>query len=371
VTTPVLALTSSHTTATIYSFQTTGDGFRSWALCTVNDATGELLITSDWGNWSHRWNTDHLGAPTLTAFIGDRDRGAVDYLAGKLQGRRGGQRFSAEKTAAAFRRMLCERRLEVGRDEIERPGSHRGYWLDRGVARDIWETLGEIAEDCSGSADLFLDRVFQIDGFTDHVDDTPYESLETEQTSEDRALRETILPALIAACAETHRTRTASEPPAPASDADVAALEALVDDDTECRLTGRRVRALLARLRRAEHDLAALQRDAEDGARIRTALEEQARDLEARLTEVERERDGARAGLGEATVALARYLPQPWRADERALVERLRCAAAGKPPREPHCAACLTPRAPADSGTPCTRCGNGVIVLGEDGGPQP
>src|SRR4051812_21467530 len=119
---PKLVLTSAKAASITYSFVTEGDpgDFRSWALCTVNDQTGELIITSDWGNWLHRWHAspEALGAPTLTAFIGDRTE--VDYLARKLQGgSRGGERFSAERTAGALRRMLCERRLRDGREQLE------------------------------------------------------------------------------------------------------------------------------------------------------------------------------------------------------------------------------------------------------------
>ena len=63
-----------------------------WAICTVNDRTGELVVQSDWGNWAHRWNTDHIGRPSLTHFIAERDPyhdHAGDYLAAKLLGRSG------------------------------------------------------------------------------------------------------------------------------------------------------------------------------------------------------------------------------------------------------------------------------------------
>jgi len=50
-----------------YSF--TFNEFSGWAIFTVNDATGEFIITSDWGNYSHRWNTSALGVPTLTEFL--------------------------------------------------------------------------------------------------------------------------------------------------------------------------------------------------------------------------------------------------------------------------------------------------------------
>lgn len=199
-----LALVATHT-ATAYRFQTTDPGLMSWAICTVNDATGELLITSDWGNWSYRWDASPraLGAPSLTAFLGDRSPGNVDYLARKLQGSRG-HRFSAEKTVAAWRLALCERRLEVG---------HRvGHPLTRALAREIWDALGDAADECGGSFDLFLSRVYEIDGFAEYVDEHPSESFETEQTPEDRTLREVILPALIAAC-KAATTAAAEEPP--------------------------------------------------------------------------------------------------------------------------------------------------------------
>lgn len=241
-----LSLVSTQT-ATTYSFRAAPGTF-GWACCTVNDATGELLITSDWGNWSHRWDPrpSCLGAPTLTAFIGTR--GDVDYLARKLQGggNRAGRRWSAEETARALRHQLCDRRLEDGRERIEgrldpddMPGgeplrhlvgryddyglpiySHRmpaeyrngrpwkidgsSYepllYLTRDIARRLWDEIGELADEVSGSSDLFFERIQDIEGFRDYVTEEPWEYSATEQTTEDKALREIVLPALIEAC---------------------------------------------------------------------------------------------------------------------------------------------------------------------------
>lgn len=196
-----LTLVSTHVAATTYHFQTDDPGWKSWALCTVNDTTGELLITSDWGNWTFRWNVQHLGLPTLTEFIAERE--AVDYLACKLQGRHGGQRFSPEKTVATFRRALCEQRLQL---RWTRRGAE-GPALTRHKAREIWNALDDLIEDSGNSADLFLVGLSEIDGFDLHVNDRAFESLEYEQTAEDRALRDLILPALVKACAETTRAR--------------------------------------------------------------------------------------------------------------------------------------------------------------------
>jgi hypothetical protein len=238
-----LALISVRAVATTYSFQTTKEGFRSWALCTVNDRTGELLITSDWGSWSHRWDArpDSLGAPSLTAFIGDR--GDVDYLARKLQREgRAGRVFSAPTTARALRERLCERRLEDGRCQLENrldpedmPGarcytedglpiySHRHVsrwmgseqgrlpYLTREEARRLWEEVGDLADELGKgeqAAALFYERLPSIEGFSDYVTEEPWEYGQTEQTPEDRALRDIILPALIAACRDQAAKRS-------------------------------------------------------------------------------------------------------------------------------------------------------------------
>jgi len=202
-----LSLAASHA-ATTYVFRSLR-GAPGWAHCTVNDVTGELLITSAWGNWSHRWNPSpqSLGAETLTAFVGSR--GDVDYLARKLQSEgRAGCRWSPQGTARELRRMLCQTRLVDGRKsvrprgEARRPGPDGDPlpYLTCAAAREIWDAIGEVADEVSGSSDLFFDRLRWIDGFSEYVTDDPWEHNQTEQTAGDRALREDVLPALIAAC---------------------------------------------------------------------------------------------------------------------------------------------------------------------------
>lgn len=240
--TPTLVLTSTTAAAVTYSFVTEGEEFKSWALCTVNDQTGELLITSNWGSWSHRWpaSPEALGAPTLTAFIGIR--GDVDYLARKLQGGgRCGERLSEEKTAEALRRLLCQRRLAHGREQLEqrlepgdlvdgKPLPHlRGHYTETGLplfshqkmdslmwphttrkdrlpyltaetARVLWDEIGDTVGECSPNRDLLLDRLMRLSGFLEYVTEEPWDYVMTEQTPEDRALRGIVLPALIKAC---------------------------------------------------------------------------------------------------------------------------------------------------------------------------
>jgi hypothetical protein len=243
---PTLLLVSTQTAVT-YAFRATGGDF-GWASCTINDATGELLITSDWGNWSHRWDPrpSCLGAPSLTVFIGTRSDG--DYLARKLQRDRGsGQRWSPVATATALRRQLCRQRLEDGRDQLQnrletddertmRPGFYddeglplfsyrhvdaptwydphrreRLPYLTRDAARQLWAAIGCTANDIRNNADLFYERVLQIDSFADYVTEEPWEYGETEQTLEDRILRESVLPALITACRDRAHNPSASE----------------------------------------------------------------------------------------------------------------------------------------------------------------
>ena len=242
---PELALRSEMTAATTYSFVTKGDGFRSWALCTVNDVSGELVITSDWGSWAYRWHASPktLGAVNLTAFLGDR--GSVDYIARKLC--RDSHRFSPEGTARELCKLLVARRLKDGREQLEgrleeddRPwdrycdshdenglpllsyegdaswkngspyGNNRLPYLTKTKARSIWDDIHDLAGelgDGPGTEHVFWERLQHLDGFYDYVTTEPYEYVCTEQTLEDRILRETILPALIEACAATTRQR--------------------------------------------------------------------------------------------------------------------------------------------------------------------
>jgi hypothetical protein len=75
----------------------------------------------------------------------------------------------------------------------------RVRYLDRDTARRIWDEIGDLADEAD-SPDLLYAQVLQLDGFTDYVTDEPWHHSETAQTPEDRALRDLVLPALIAAC---------------------------------------------------------------------------------------------------------------------------------------------------------------------------
>ncbi len=206
--TPKLKLVSVSSAVT-YRFEPEGREF-GWALCTVNDATGELSIQSDWGNWSHRWNTNpsHLGAPTLTHFIADRE--AWDYLAAKLLGRRNCHEWDPAATVREFRKRLVESRLERGRSYARVPQCLRspsylepihpaGRILSRETAREMWDLLGDLEHACDSRE--FLDRFMADDDLCFWVSERPFDELQ-ERTSRDyEILAKSILPALISACA--------------------------------------------------------------------------------------------------------------------------------------------------------------------------
>lgn len=145
-----------------------------WALCTINETTGELTVCSDWGNWTYLWG--HSGMPQssysflqregLLEFIGDRSDGGCDYLAMKLtsdgrsNGRDDAKRFDAHKTCLKFKEMLRERRREVKRD-----------------------------------ASLWCERLMQLDNWT-WITNEPWEHTVYEPTTAFYVLRDGILPAL-------------------------------------------------------------------------------------------------------------------------------------------------------------------------------
>lgn len=121
-----------------------------WAIFTINDSSGEFSIQSDWGNWSHRWNVNHLGVDKniknpLTHFIADR--GDAGYLAKKLYNGREMKRFSPENTEHEWRKMVLQSRRE-------------GY-LKKEAAREIWDDIGQL--DFSDAHSL-NNSIYHLDG---------------------------------------------------------------------------------------------------------------------------------------------------------------------------------------------------------------
>ncbi len=133
-----------------------------WIVAHVSDATGVLSIASDWGNWSHRWDTRHLGFPTLTEFI--LKRPDVHYLANKLIGYGRDRQVSIAKTRQSFRETVCSNR--------------RAKLLSRVKAEELWAEVG-------------LWEGGDLPG------DFTCEDLVYEDTSEFMNLKEIVLPALL------------------------------------------------------------------------------------------------------------------------------------------------------------------------------
>lgn len=185
---------TGRSTATAYHFRSPPGAtawFGGWAICTVNDITGELLIQSDWTEaCGHRWNTSHLGCPTLTHFLA-RDRGEhFGYFVGKLLPAERRERFSPEATVKEMRRRVAERRKAGG--------------IDRETARDIWDALGEI-DGCEDRSDFFYS--LGETGYGDHFSDSFEDSREVP-TRDAIALETIILPALAEACRREIERRT-------------------------------------------------------------------------------------------------------------------------------------------------------------------
>lgn len=250
------ALTNVTSSAVTFHFRP--ENGHGWALATVNDATYELNIQSDWGNWGYRWPAGGMarvggtadehgrvvgGRPcTLTEFLADRDHGHCDYLADKLTSREEREQFDSYESVAALRSKLCEMRLEQGRQLIEyysdcdpderedvgtdtpkRHGAMDRYavrpkhsyrdeeWLlTKTCARGLFDALGEL--EGADNHDSFLTKYFEIDGYS-IICDEPWhaEVLVYRPSPHYYQLLYGILPALVRAC----RERVAAAAPAP------------------------------------------------------------------------------------------------------------------------------------------------------------
>jgi len=210
---PKLQHVGTFTGARTYHFRS-AQALGGWALCTVNDQTGELLIVSDWGNWSHLWNPKHLGSPSLTHFIADRQ--GYDYLANKLM-RRSAWVLDADATVKKWRGRLVEARLREGRLHARTPTSLRDTrylhplgdrkMLTANLAREIWDNLGSLLDD-ERDESIFIEHTMRIDGIG-WVSEEPWEETEHRYSHEYRVLVDFILPALSKACGETTRVQAA------------------------------------------------------------------------------------------------------------------------------------------------------------------
>lgn len=206
-------------TAVTFHFRPIEDMF-GWALCTVNNTTGELAVQSDWGNWAHRWNVEHLGhvgsdgrRATLLEFIAERDEGHCDYLARKLASSaeiEQFEQFDADDTVDHLQHMLAETRLREGREDLRcgHPAvasiRHKCDFLRRkpltqAFAREIWEEVERLRD--VDHVELFLERLYAIEGST-WIGENLWEETKHRPSISYLILLKGILPSLVAACKE-------------------------------------------------------------------------------------------------------------------------------------------------------------------------
>lgn len=178
------------TPAVTYSFRRADGRWGDWALCTVNDATGELNVQSDWGNWSYRWDIRSLGvAATLTEFLGDGS--SAQYLADKLTSDH--ENTNERPAKYEFDAALTVRELRRAAGE-----SYRDRRIDKETCRRFCEELDELTD--ARTSDDFLQRYYEIAGWH-KVDECPWDgSLQHQETRAYLYLRYRVLPQLIAAC---------------------------------------------------------------------------------------------------------------------------------------------------------------------------
>jgi hypothetical protein len=141
-----------------------------WIIAHLSDALGVLSICSDWGNWSYRWDPPHLGYPTLTEFLRDREFGSYDYLANKLIPLGRQDILDIVASRKSFKDAVCGMR----RNSPKR--------LNRDDARDIWYEI----EEWEGQDEL---------PGSGHLDE-PWELLKHKTSAEWDSLTQIVLPAL-------------------------------------------------------------------------------------------------------------------------------------------------------------------------------
>jgi hypothetical protein len=203
----------SHTSgsADVYSFRFE-EPF-SWAIFTINNATGEFHIQSDWGNWQHRWPMQAIGEShakhekPLTHFLGDR--GDAGYVTDKLHYDCNDKRdqFSEDRTKEEIKKQILSARIygaSCRSEEDDRPWymyettkkvlqkwigiEIDENWYSDGItkeeARTLWDQLENI--DWS-SADSFMQSLEyntwgELDELRKFLSEPWYEYIQTEAT---------------------------------------------------------------------------------------------------------------------------------------------------------------------------------------------
>lgn len=177
-------------TGKVYYFRWPSIG---WASFTVCDATGELHVQSDWGNFSYGWSPDprHLGRPTLTDFLAQCS--GPDYVADKLRygvPLRERKILDREATETAWKSRILSAR---------RDGS-----LSAALARDHWESAEDILDAMGAGREDEVAFVINEktlcggEGFLDWLGERPWDELEWRDSYPITILRDELLPRFLA-----------------------------------------------------------------------------------------------------------------------------------------------------------------------------
>lgn len=195
---PVLRLVETTTGARTYRFRPE-DRDLGWALVTINDATGEVLICSDWGNYTEIFGRSGLGTVDVTHFLARYDAGSFDYLVNRFLGR-AKRTFCSDATVDRLRERLIDLRREDISLSGRKPPHPCGYFThdDFEAASAELEELRDIGQGEQASA-LFWERL--PDKVTELISDI-HESFAEVETSAAQSLREILLPAIVRVCAD-------------------------------------------------------------------------------------------------------------------------------------------------------------------------
>lgn len=164
--------------ATVYSFRGSGQ-WRDWFIATIDDDAAVLSITSDYGEWSHRWPSERETLTHSLAWSFDRH-----YVSGKLTTREQRQVYDPAATEKRIREHILEWR---------RQGD-----LTKEDARTAWDGLDDLDtwenEQCLVGELHDLDATLKSPGALFGWE--AYECLQHKPRASYVHLRDTYLPAL-------------------------------------------------------------------------------------------------------------------------------------------------------------------------------
>lgn len=128
--------------------------YRERATFTLDEASGQVSINSEYGDFSYRWTS--IGSQSLAAFLCSLD---IDYFMNKAASA-AWQEIDFDATIAGIKAQIIETRLERGA-------------LSKESARAAWDEIEGIDEDAAKSVDLFyaaFNQCSEIQGIIDIYD---------------------------------------------------------------------------------------------------------------------------------------------------------------------------------------------------------